>query len=76
MARISLCLARMTRATTHKAVLLMALSFAACHCERHTLEPSLNTVDPSTHEPYQHRTPQTSARPLYDAALGSAEAPP
>jgi hypothetical protein len=46
-------------------------------CEPRPLPRSLNTVDPSTHdEPYQHRMPKTSGRPLYDAAVGSGEAPP
>jgi hypothetical protein len=45
----------------HEAVLLLLLTVGACHCKRHTLVPSQNTVDPAKHEPYQSRPPKSSA---------------
>jgi len=52
------------------------LCCAACECEPRPLGRSLNTVDPSKQESYQQRQPKTTARPLYDAAVGSGEAIP
>ena len=43
--------------------LLLLLVIGACDCEPNTIEPSTNTVDPATHEPYQRRMPKTSDLP-------------
>jgi hypothetical protein len=36
-------------------------------CDRGSkLQPSLNTVDPTTHSPYQKRQPKTTGNPMSD----------
>jgi hypothetical protein len=54
----------MSSATARHLALLGLLTAGACNCEPNTLEPSMNTVDRTTHEPYQQRMPKTSALPL------------
>ncbi len=44
--------------------LLMGLCWGACDCTPNTLEPSMNTVDPSTHEPYQPKMPKATGNPM------------
>lgn len=60
--------------TIHSAALLLGLGCGACHCERNTIEPSTNTVDPKTHEPYQPRMPKTTGNPM--TATDSVPEPP
>jgi hypothetical protein len=47
----------------YSVALLVALG-GACNCEPNTLEPSLNTVDPNTHEPYQPKMPKATENPM------------
>lgn len=65
----------MKRSTHLQSVaLVIGLSCGACNCEPNTLEPSTNTVDPSTHEPYQPKMPKATANPM--TATDSVPEPP
>lgn len=65
----------MTSSTNlHTLALLIGLSCGACNCEPNRIEPSTNTVDPKTHEPYQPKMPKATANPM--TATDSVPEPP
>jgi hypothetical protein len=75
MARIWQSSLGMTQSIDLRSVaLLVGLSCSACNCEPNTIEPSTNTVDPSTHEPYQPKMPKATANPM--TASDSVPEPP